>query len=164
MTIDANRQHQIEQFLYQEAFLADEQQLDDWLTLWDTDNEITYWVPCGKDDLDPQKEVSIIYDNYDRLRLRIERTKSGLAWTQEPRSRLRRSTSNIQTGVMEDGRVKAFSNFHVTELRENAREITDWIGRTEHHLIEDGDSFKISFKKVMLINNNLEIKQLSFLI
>ena len=164
MAFDSNRHHQIEQFLYHEAYLADENQLDDWLALWDSEEEITYWVPCNKDDLDPLKEVSIIYDNYDRLKLRIARTNSGLAWTQEPKSRLRRSISNVQSSAMDDGKVLAFSNFHITELRENSREIIDWVGRTEHHLKADGDSFKIVFKKILLINNNLEMKQLSFLV
>lgn len=163
MAFDSNRHHQIEQFLYHEAFLADENMLDDWLSLWDTEEDITYWVPCNKDDVDPMREVSIIYDNYNRLQLRIERTKSGLAWTQEPRSRLRRLISNVQS-TGRDGKILVHSNFHVTELRENSREIIDWIGRTEHHLKAHGDSFKISFKKVLLINNNLEINQLSFLI
>lgn len=164
MAFDSNRHHQIEQFLYQEAYLADENRLDDWFALWDDQEDIIYWVPCNKDDVDPMKEVSIIYDNYHRLNLRMERTKSGLAWTQEPKSRLRRTTSNVQTSEMEDGKILALSNFHITELRENSREIIDWIGRVEHHLKPVGDSFKISFKKILLINNNLEINQLSFLI
>ncbi|MBL4620904.1 MAG: aromatic-ring-hydroxylating dioxygenase subunit beta [Immundisolibacteraceae bacterium] len=164
MTFSADRHHQIEQFLYHEAFLADESKLDDWLALWDSNDEITYWVPCNKDDVDPLKELSIIYDNYDRLKLRIGRTNSGLAWTQEPKSKLRRTVSNVQSSAMEDGKVLTYSNFHITELREKSREIINWIGRTEHHLITDGDSFKIAFKKIMLINNNLEMSQLSFLI
>lgn len=164
MAFDSNRHHQIEQFLYHEAYLADENRLDDWFALWDDQEDVIYWVPCNKDDVDPMREVSIIYDNYHRLNLRMERTKSGLAWTQEPRSRLRRLLSNIQTEEMEKGKVRAFANFHITELRENSRETTEWIGRTEYHLKPAGTSFRICFKKILLINNDMEISQLSFLI
>ncbi len=48
----------VEQFLYREARLADEQRLDDWLALWDED--ALYWVPCNQDDIDPTRQLSII--------------------------------------------------------------------------------------------------------
>lgn len=152
----------VEQFLYREARLADEQRIDDWLALWDVDGS-TYWVPCNKDDVDPERELSIIYDNYDRLRLRIERMKTGMAWTQEPRSKLRRLIGNIEMEEVE-GEVRTLSNFHLTELRVNDNEPFVWVGQTEHRLRPVGDDFLIRYKKVLLINNDHEMVQLSCLI
>lgn len=153
----------VEQFLYREARLADEQRLDDWLTLWAED--ALYWVPCNQDDIDPARQLSIIYDDYARLKLRVARiTKTGMAWTQEPRSRLRRLVSNIEIYDGADGLIQTFSNFHLTELRANRRDPVEWIGRTEHRLRPHGDDFRLAFKKVMLINNDHEMTQLSCMV
>ena len=153
----------VEQFLYREARLADEQRLDDWLTLWAED--ALYWVPCNQDDIDPARQLSIIYDDYARLKLRVARiTKTGMAWTQEPRSRLRRLVSNIEIYDGAVGLIQTFSNFHLTELRANRRDPVEWIGRTEHRLRPHGDDFRLAFKKVMLINNDHEMTQLSCMV
>src|SRR5437773_1767250 len=79
---------QIEAFLYREARLIDEHRYDEWLSLW-TDEAI-YWVPCNEDDTDPERQVSIIYDDRVRLGERVARLQSGAAWAQEPKSRMRR--------------------------------------------------------------------------
>lgn len=153
----------VEQFLYREARLADEQRLDDWFALWDED--ALYWVPCNEYDIDPTRQLSIIYDDHARLRLRVARiTETGMAWTQEPRSRLRRLVSNIEIYDHPDGLVQTFSNFHLTELRVNRRDPVEWIGRTEHRLRPYGDDFKLAYKKVMLINNDHEMTQLSCMV
>ncbi len=150
----------VENFLYREARLADDWELDEWLTLWD-DEEAVYWIPCNKDDVDPERELSIIYDNRERLGLRVQRVGTGMAWTQEPRSKLRRLVSNVEIEEREGGLLRTLSNFHLTELRVNSTQITYWIGRNEHHLLPDGDGFRIKLKKVMLINNDEEMTQLS---
>jgi len=159
MALDYRR---IEQFLYREARLADENRLDDWLDLWSED--AIYWVPCNKDDVDPSRELSIIYDNHPRLILRIERLKSGMAWTQEPASRNRRLLSNIEVEEGNNGEIAAFANFHLTELRTNTGLQNIWVGRAEYHLLPVDGSFKITFKKILLLNNDEEMTQLSILI
>ena len=78
----------VEQFLFHEAQLMDEHRFDEWLALWS--EPALYWVPSNRDDLDPAREVSLIYDDWVRLQLRIARLKSGFAHAQEPRSRMRR--------------------------------------------------------------------------
>ncbi|HZP27096.1 MAG TPA: aromatic-ring-hydroxylating dioxygenase subunit beta [Dehalococcoidia bacterium] len=154
----------VERFLYKEARLADENRLDEWLALWADDPDATYWVPCNKDDVDPRRELSIIYDNRDRLNLRIERLKTGMAWTQEPPSRMRRLIANIEVEEGQGDEIIACANFHITELRVNTGLENIWVGRTEHRLRPEAGSFRIVFKKVMLVNNDEEMSQLSFLI
>jgi 3-phenylpropionate/cinnamic acid dioxygenase small subunit len=87
-----------------------------------------------------------------------------MAWTQEPRSRLRRLVSNIEIYDGPDGLIQTFSNFHLTELRANRRDPVEWIGRTEHRLRPYGSDFRLVFKKVMLINNDHEMTQLSCMV
>ena len=151
---------QIETFLYREARLIDEHRYDEWLSLW-TDDAI-YWVPCNQDDADPERQVSIIYDDRVRLGERVERLKSGAAWAQEPKSRMRRVIANIEIEEGENGEVSVASNFILAELRRHVQNL--WAGRTLHKLRPENGGFKIAYKKVMLVNNDEEIPVLVFLI
>jgi len=152
--------HQIENFLYREARLMDEHAYDEWLSLWAED--LLYWVPCNEDDIDPQRHVSIIYDTRPFLEDRIERLKSGVAYAQEPKSRLRRVVSNIEIEEGDNGEVTVYSNFNLTELRRSRQDT--FAGRTIHKLRPQGASFKIAYKKVLLVNNDEVIDNLTFLI
>ena len=152
--------HQIENFLYREARLMDEHAYDEWLSLWAED--ALYWVPCNEDDIDPQRHVSIIYDNRARLEDRIERMKSGAAYAQDPKSRLRRVVSNVEVEEGDNGEVTVYSNFNLTELRRGRQDT--FAGRTIHKLRPQGASFKIAYKKVLLVNNDEVIDNLTFLI
>ena len=83
----------VEQFLYREARLMDAHAFDDWYALWSED--AIYWLPCNLDDYDPAKHVSLVYENHDGLKDRIDRLKSGQAWAQDPKSRLARQSPSI---------------------------------------------------------------------
>lgn len=152
--------HQIENFLYREARFMDEHAYDDWFALWADD--ALYWVPSNDDDFDPQRHVSIVYENKTRLEDRIARLKSGAAYAQDPKSRLRRVIANIEIEEGENGEVTVYSNFNLTALRRSRMDT--FAGRTIHKLRPDGDSFKIAYKKVVLINNDEVINNLTFLI
>ena len=152
--------HLIENFLYREAGLMDEHAYDEWLSLW-TDDAL-YWVPCNEDDIDPQRHVSIIYDDRPRLEDRIERLKSGAAYAQDPKSRLRRVVSNMEIEEGENGAVTVYANFNLTELRRGKQDT--FAGRTIHKLRPEGKSFKIAYKKVLLVNNDEVIDNLTFLV
>src|SRR5712691_8274068 len=152
--------HKVENFLYREARLMDQHAYDEWLALW-TDDAL-YWVPCNEDDIDPERHVSIVYENRARLEDRIARLKSGAAYAQDPKSRLSRVVSNIEIEEGNDGEVIVYSTFNVTALRRRRMDI--FAGRTIHRLRPEGDSFKIAYKKVLLINNDEVINNLTFLI
>ena len=151
---------QVEQFIYYEADLMDEHRYDEWLALW-TDDAL-YWVPSGGDDIDPKREISLIYDDRVRLQVRITRLKSGFAHAQEPKSRMRRVVSNIVTKEAENGDIVVFSNFLLTELRRGKQDT--FAGRTVHRLRPDNGSFRLASKKVLLVNNDEYIDNLTFLI
>ena len=151
---------QVEQFIYHEADLMDEHRYDEWLALW-TDDAL-YWVPSGGDDIDPKREISLIYDDRVRLQVRITRLKSGFAHAQEPKSRMRRVVSNIVTKEAENGDIDVFSNFLLIELRRGKQDT--FAGRTVHRLRPDNGSFRLASKKVLLVNNDEHIDNLTFLI
>ncbi|MGH7966055.1 MAG: aromatic-ring-hydroxylating dioxygenase subunit beta [Candidatus Binatia bacterium] len=151
---------QIEDFLYREARLMDEHAYDEWLSLW-TDDAL-YWVPSNHDDSDPMREVSIIYDNRVGLENRTTRLKSGTAHAQDPKSRLRRIISNVEVHEEANGEVTVSSNFLLGEIRRSKQDV--FLGRTIHRLRPEGGSFKIAYKKVLLLNNDEVIDNLTFLI
>jgi benzoate/toluate 1,2-dioxygenase subunit beta len=150
----------IENFLYREARLMDEHAYDQWLALW-TDDAL-YWIPCNEDDFDPERHVSIVYENKARLEDRIARLKSGAAYAQDPKSRLSRVISNVEIEGENDTETIVHSTFNVTALRRGRMDI--FAGRAIHKLRRQGDSFRIAHKKVLLINNDMVINNLTFLI
>jgi len=151
---------QVERFLYDEAQLMDEHRYDEWLALW-TDDAL-YWVPSGRDDIDPTREISLIYDDRVRLQTRIARLKSGFAHAQEPKSRMRRVLSNLVVEEADNGEIVASSNFMLAELRRGKQDI--FAGRTIHRLRPYNGSLKMVSKKVLLVNNAEYIDNLTFLI
>jgi 3-phenylpropionate/cinnamic acid dioxygenase small subunit len=151
---------QVEQFLYYEADLMDEHRYDEWLALW-TDDAL-YWVPTGSDEIDPKREISLIYDDRTRLQVRIARLKSGFAHAQEPKSRMRRVISNIVIGETDNDAIIVASNFLLVELRRGKQDM--FAGRSIHRLRPYQRSFKLVFKKVLLVNNDESIDNLTFLI
>jgi|SRR6266851_5393283 3-phenylpropionate/cinnamic acid dioxygenase small subunit len=157
MSID---RHKVENFLYREARFMDEHSYDEWLALW-TDDAL-YWVPCNEDDFDPERHVSIVYENRARLEDRIARLKSGAAYAQDPKSRLSRVISNVEIESENDTEVVIRSTFNVTALRRSRMDT--FAGRAIHKLRPAGESFKIAYKKVLLVNNDIVIHNLTFLI
>jgi len=138
----------------------DEGRYREWLDLWTDDAQ--YWVPCNDDDIDPATQVSIIYDDRDRLTQRVERLLSGSVLSQQPRPRMRRVISNLEIGPEIGTELTIESNFILGIARNSAKQL--WIGRSIHTLREDAGTFKIARKKVLLIDNDQEIPLLQFLI
>lgn len=150
----------VEQFIYREARLQDDHEYDAWEALWADD--AIYWIPANGDDIDPETQMSIVYDNRSRIGVRIRQFYTGKRHTQNPRSRLRRVVSNIEILSVENGVVRAASNAMIFES--NLRADTVWATRNEYLLRPEGETFRMSRKKVMLVNNDKALYTLSFLV
>jgi len=72
-------------FVVQEARLLDEKRFDEWYELF-TDDAF-YWVPLTPGQTDPLGHTSLAYEDSFLLKLRVERLKSPLAFSQNPPSR-----------------------------------------------------------------------------
>ena len=138
----------------------DEGRYREWLDLWTEDAR--YWVPCNDDDIDPATQVSIIYDDRDRLTQRVERLLTGSVLSQQPRPRMRRVISSIEIGTEAGPEITVESNFILAIARGGAKQI--WAGRSIHTLRDVAHSYMIARKKVLLIDNDQEIPLLQFLI
>jgi benzoate/toluate 1,2-dioxygenase beta subunit len=154
----------VEQFLYREARFADESDYDSWEALW-TDDAL-YWVPAGNDDAHPLEQMSVIYDNRNRISTRLKQLRTGRRYAQAPPSNLRRSISNVEllggrpaaTGTdLEVG-----ANFLVLESRARGNHL--WGGRVTYRLRRVDGALRMSYKKVVLVDRDKPIPTLGFLI
>jgi 3-phenylpropionate/cinnamic acid dioxygenase small subunit len=159
-------QHRIEQFLFREARLIDERRFMEWERLWDDDG--IYWVPANGDDTDPERDVSLIYDNRSRLHSRVERYAGGKAFSQQPPPRTVHLVTNVVIDPDGGGTDRAsirrvvHSTVQVAESRPGYR--IDWVGAATHHLTDDDGELRIALKKVVLVDNDQELTTLDFLL
>ena len=76
-------QHEIEQFLFNEAALLDDWQLEEWLTLFTADG--TYFVPTTDfPEGYPEPHLALIDDDMTRLTGRVKRLLSRHAYREYP--------------------------------------------------------------------------------
>lgn len=162
MLSDAEHRAAVE-FLYHEARLADEARYAEWLALWTDDG--VYWVPATTDPgATPETHISHVYDNRARLDTRIKLLQTGLRYSQEPASLMRRLISNVEIAA-EAGELRVESNFLLAELSIQAKhEMHWWVGRTTHRLRRVDGALRMSGKKVVLVNAAEPLPNLSFLI
>jgi 3-phenylpropionate/cinnamic acid dioxygenase small subunit len=150
------------QFLYREARYMDTADYEAWLGLWADDG--VYWVPCNDQDADPSRHIALVYADRAGMTGRLRRLQSGDAYTQDPPSRMSRVVSNVEVEPVADNAERALvhSTFNLTEVRRG--EIHTFAGRSEHELALTGGEWQIARKKVVLVNLDDPIANLSFLV
>ncbi len=139
----------IEQFLYDEADLLDNPDLDRWIELYTEDG--TYWMPVLEDQPDPLNHISIFYDDRVMMEVRRRNFVHPRAASKDHKVRSSHIIGNIRvSGRNERGDLVVTSNFQALVFYRNEQRA--YGGRYEHHLVEQGDTFRIRHKKVVLIN------------
>jgi benzoate/toluate 1,2-dioxygenase beta subunit len=151
---------QVEQFVYREARYADEHDYDAWEALW-TDDAV-YWVPAGGDLADPGGQMSVIYDNRNRITTRLNQLRTGRRYAQTPPSSLRRVISNVELLGRDGGDTVVGANFVLAESRE--RGVVTWAGRITYRLRWVDGEMKLAAKQVLLVNREQPLPTLAFLI
>ena len=154
------RRSEAEDILYMEARLLDERRYSDWLGMLTED--AVYWMPCNGDGVDPNREVALVYDTLARLRDRVDRLASGIAHAQSPPSKTKRLVSNVQVEETRENAITILSAFILYELRRGKERI--FAGRCEHRVRLDEGHWKIAAKKVVLVNNDEVIDNLTFIV
>lgn len=148
----------IEQFLYDEADLLDNPDLDRWIELYTPDG--TYWMPVQEDQADPLNHVSIFYDDRVMMEVRRRNFVHPRAASKDHKVRCSHLIGNVRVrGTNDKGDLVVTSNFQA--LVYYRREQRHFGGRYEHHLVTEGDSFRIRHKKVVLINCEAPQKSLT---
>jgi benzoate/toluate 1,2-dioxygenase subunit beta len=148
-----------ESFLYLEAALLDDRRFEEWLELYSED--AIYWIPQG-DEPDPTRKVSIVYDDHRRLRERVVRLATGFAYSQDPPSKTCHVVGNASVRFRSEEELELLSNLMVAEVRRGTQNV--YAARVEHVLLPQGDTFKIRRKVVRLLNSEVPLGNVTFLL
>jgi 3-phenylpropionate/cinnamic acid dioxygenase small subunit len=149
-----------EDLLYHEADLLDDREFERWLDLYTDD--AAYWVPARPDPSDPDRHVSLIYDDRARMAERVWRLTVGPAHAQIPPSATRRLITNVRVAAADGSDVLIRSNFAIYEVRKGVQR--ELAGRYEHLVTPHGDSWRIRRKTVRLVNCDAPIVNLTLLL
>lgn len=157
-------------FLYEEAAILDGWRLDDWLDLFTEDG--IYWLPVHETK-SADENTSLIYDIPVRREERVFRLMQTPVPSQEPRSRTIHAVTNVRVRGADasDQRADAVIDSYqaITELRsgdfrqKGLGEQRTFVGRCEHHVRRQPDGLKIALKKLVLINRDISIRNLTFI-
>ena len=166
---------EIEEFLYQEAELLDERRYEEWLSLLTDD--VRYFMPMRRNvkfgELDREftregQDISVFDEGKDTLTRRVNQILTGIHWAEEPLSRICHMVSNVQilqaTPTASDAEeVRVKSRFLV--YRNRVQTETDFlVGKREDLLRKVGAQWNIAQRKIILDQNVLLVKNLTFFI
>ena len=140
----------IVRFVKHEARLIDEKRFDEWYELFTED--AYYWVPAVHGQTDPLLQNSLAYEDKLLLKLRIERLKSPLAYSQRPASRCLHvlQEPDIERADHEGGEYLTRTPFTYTETRVN--ESQRYAATAWHTLVWSEDRLRIKLKRVAILN------------
>jgi 3-phenylpropionate/cinnamic acid dioxygenase small subunit len=164
---------EIAEFLYREADLLDERRYDDWLALLADD--IRYWMPMrrnvkyGEEAREFTRDTTDINwfdEGKDTLTRRVRQIQTGIHWAEEPVSRISHLVSNVQ--ILEAN--PSFADAREVQVkcrfliyRNRVETETDiLVGKREDLLRRDGQDWRIARRKIILDQNVLLSKNLTF--
>jgi 3-phenylpropionate/cinnamic acid dioxygenase small subunit len=164
---------EIGDFLYREAELLDERRYEEWLALLSDD--IRYWMPMRRNVKtgDEAREftrsgtdINWFDEGKETLSRRVKQIRTGIHWAEEPVSRISHLVTNIQlleanpsiAGAQE---VAVKCRFLI--YRNRVETETDiLVGKREDLLRREGDDWRIARRKIILDQNVLLSKNLTF--
>lgn len=161
--------HEVEDFLYRETALIDEDRLEQWLELF-TDDAI-YWVPSDEN-TDPEFETSIIHDDRLQLEKRIYQLRNKHL-AQDPRSRTIHFISNVQVrSGNRPGEVIVLCNQLIHEMRPGDHQrLQAGTGRPrsfaaccDYVLRYSDRNLRIARKRLLLLNRDQPLENISFIL
>ena len=164
---------EIEDFLYREAELLDERRYREWLDLLAED--VRYWMPMrrnvkfGEDEREftrADSDINWFDEGKDTLQRRVKQIETGIHWAEEPRSRMSHLVTNVQLQGAEPS-LAAPTEVSVTcrflIYRNRVETETDiLVGRREDSLRRNGAGWLLARRKIILDQNVLLSKNLTF--
>jgi 3-phenylpropionate/cinnamic acid dioxygenase small subunit len=162
---------EVARFLHHEAELLDARRLHEWLELFESGGRL--WVPsrsptAGSGEPDPTRDVSIIYEDVNHLRLRVARLLSGRELAQDPPSATVRQVTNVLVDAPgEDGIAAdevAVRSVCVLHERWGTRPLLVLPARARHRLRWTGGGPRIVEKRLDLLEPDRYFENLAFLL
>ena len=141
---------ELARFVRLEARLIDERRFEEWFELFTDDAH--YWVPAVHGQKSPHTENSLAYEDKLLLRLRLERMKSPLAYSQKPASRCLHvlQESDIERREDEKGEFLVRTPFIYTETRNDDSQ--RYAAVAWHTLVRLEGRLRIRLKRVDILN------------
>ena len=164
---------EIADFLYREAELLDERRYREWLDLLADD--IRYWMPMrrnvklGEDEREftrANSDINWFDEGKETLARRVKQIETGIHWAEEPRSRLSHLVTNVQVqgttpSIAAPQEVAVTCRFLI--YRNRVETETDiLVGKREDLLRREGDDWRVARRKIILDQNVLLSKNLTF--
>jgi len=158
---------EVRDFLYDEAQLLDDGQLNEWFENVVTE-DIQYQIPVrltkegGKDEFDHMG--AHLDEDYSKLKERINRFDTEYAWAEQPPSRTRHIISNIRIPTEDDDEIEVKSNFLLYRNRGDNPEYDLLAGERHDTLQKTDEGFKLKERVVLLDQSALASHNISFII
>jgi p-cumate 2,3-dioxygenase subunit beta len=136
-----------EDFLYLEAELLDDWQLEQWSALFTDDAE--YLIPpFAQPEADPRTTLFLVYDDRHRIGERAKRLLSRMGHSEFPHSRTRRMISNVRIAASTAAEVTVKCNFLVYRSKGPVTDV--YPGHSTYRLVRLNDEWKIRSKRAAL--------------
>jgi 3-phenylpropionate/cinnamic acid dioxygenase small subunit len=147
---------EIEQFIYREADLLDDQRYTDWLELLAED--VVYWVPNFSTDAAPGEYGVIVREDKLGLRARVARLMHVQNPTMKPAARTVHYLTNITMTSESNNTADVRANLLLYVAK--AGRVMHHPGRIQYRLVRHDDGLRISLKKINLITNDTALSPL----
>ena len=140
----------IELLLHRETEYLDRARYDEWLALFTDD--CRYWVPARTDQTDPVNELSLFYEDRDLMEMRIGRIRHPRAHSLDNPVTTSHVTGDrvIEAVNADRGELVVTTRFQMIEHQQGEQRL--FAGVYRYHLRRESGGFKISLKRVDLIN------------
>jgi ethylbenzene dioxygenase beta subunit len=160
--------HEVQQFLFFEARLLDEERYEEWLGLMAPD--IRYWMPgiqsrYRKDKAPRLSATRMAYfdDDLLNLRRRVTRFMHDTAWAEDPPTRAVHTISNVEAELTaKHDEIQAYSAFVVVRGRNERDE--SWLSGRRSDLLRRGEDGllrlaerQITITEAVLLAKNLNV-------
>jgi 3-phenylpropionate/cinnamic acid dioxygenase small subunit len=147
---------ELEQFIYYEAQLLDEQLYTEWLELLADD--VIYWVPNFIDNAAPLDFGVIVREDKLGLQARVARIMHSHNPTQKPAARTVHYLTNVVAKSDGNGVAEVRTNLLLCISKD--RNLTQHPGMIEYQLLRHRDVWRIGRKKIYLITNDVALTPL----
>ncbi len=155
-----------EDFLYREAGLLDERQLEEWERLFTPDG--IYWLPMYDG---AEGEPTLLHDSPEQRAMRIHQLIHRAHLAQVPPSRTVHVVSNVQVEELAGPEVRVRCNAVIYEVRPgDHQELQIGVGRPRsmvarcEYRLRHHDGWQIAEKKLLLLDRDLPLYNLTFIL
>jgi 3-phenylpropionate/trans-cinnamate dioxygenase beta subunit len=150
---------ELENVLFHEAALLDEERFEEWLQLL-ADN-VHYWAPVRtarerglENPLDPSR-WAFFDETREDLKRRVARIQTGVTLTEEPPARMRHNISNVRILATDSDLVNVASNFFVFRSQTD-RERLFFVGSREDRWRRTSSGWRLEERRVTLDHQSVE--------